>query len=137
MENKSLESEIIKLENQYWNAIKNGDIETMMSLSDDNCIITGAQGVTKVKRSDFPKLQSSDKKIYQLNDFKLKDHQITVINEDTVVVGYKVWEDLTVEGESVEIEAADASTWVRKNGKWVCTLHTESITGDPFGRDKH
>jgi hypothetical protein len=28
------------------------------------------------------------------------------------------------------------STWVRRNGGWVCALHTESILGDPFGRDK-
>lgn len=137
MENKNLETEIIKLENQYWNAIKDNDIETMMKLSDENCIITGAQGVSKIKRSDFPKMNDKDKRTYTLNEFKLKDHQITVLNEDTVVVGYKVWENLTVEGKPLEFEAADASTWVRRDGKWVCSLHTESIAGDPFGRDRH
>ncbi len=134
MENRNLETEIIKLENQYWNAIKDNDIETMMKLSDESCIITGAQGVSKIKRSDFPKMNDKGKRTYTLNEFKLKDHQITVINEDTVVVGYKVWENLTVEGKPVEFEAADASTWVRRDGSWVCSLHTESIAGDPFGR---
>ena len=33
-------------------------------------------------------------------------------------------------------DAADASTWVRRNGRWVCALHTESLKGDPFGRDR-
>tara|TARA_B110001454_G_C12723068_1_gene435680 strand:+ start:13097 stop:13504 length:408 start_codon:yes stop_codon:yes gene_type:complete len=134
VENKNLESEIIKLENRYWNAIKDNDVETMMKLSDENCIVTGAQGVTKVKRSDFPKMNAEGNKIYTLNDFKLKDHKITIVNEDIVVVGYNVWENLTVEGKPIELEAADASTWIRKDGKWVCVLHTESLVGDPFGR---
>jgi hypothetical protein len=25
---------------------------------------------------------------------------------------------------------------VRRNGQWVCALHTESMLGDPFGRDR-
>ena len=34
------------------------------------------------------------------------------------------------------LDLADTSTWVRKNGKWACALHSEAIAGDPFGRDK-
>ena len=25
---------------------------------------------------------------------------------------------------------------MRRNGKWLCALHTESVAGDPFGRDR-
>jgi catechol 2,3-dioxygenase-like lactoylglutathione lyase family enzyme len=35
-----------------------------------------------------------------------------------------------------EVDAEDASTWVRRNDHWVCALHTESLKGDPFGRDR-
>lgn len=45
-------------------------------------------------------------------------------------------EELTVDGKRVALDAADASTWVRRNGRWVCALHTESLAGDPFGRDR-
>ena len=48
----------------------------------------------------------------------------------------RVHEDLTVEGEPVSLDAADASVWVRREGHWRCAMHTESITGDPFGRDR-
>jgi hypothetical protein len=47
-----------------------------------------------------------------------------------------VHERLIVNGEPVTIDAADASTWVRREGQWRCALHTESIAGDPFGRDR-
>lgn len=48
----------------------------------------------------------------------------------------KVNERLTVDGKPLKLEAADASTWVRRGERWVCALHTEAITGDPFGRDR-
>ena len=41
-----------------------------------------------------------------------------------------------VDQEIIDLEAADASTWVRRDGQWYCALHTESPLGDPFGRDK-
>ena len=59
-----------------------------------------------------------------------------MLNDDVAIVPYKVHEELTVDGEPVSIDAADACTWVRRNGRWLCALHTESIAGDPFGRDR-
>ena len=60
-----------------------------------------------------------------------------MLGDEVAIVAYKVHEELTVEGEKVVIDAADASTWIRRDGAWVCALHTEAITGDPFGRDRH
>jgi hypothetical protein len=52
------------------------------------------------------------------------------------VIAYKVTEEMDVDGKPVTLKAADATTWVRKGGKWRAALHTESVLGDPFGRDK-
>ena len=52
------------------------------------------------------------------------------------VIAYKVIEDLLVDGAPLTLEASDASTWVRQDGRWLCALHTESVAGDPFGRDR-
>jgi hypothetical protein len=59
-----------------------------------------------------------------------------MLADDVAIVAYKVTEDLTVQGKPVHLEAADSSTWVRRDGRWVCALHTEAIAGDPFGRDR-
>ena len=59
-----------------------------------------------------------------------------MIGDDVAVLAYKVTEDLTVDGKAVHLEAADASTWARRDGRWVCVLHTESLAGDPMGRDR-
>ncbi len=44
--------------------------------------------------------------------------------------------ELKVDGEPVAFDAADTSTWVRRDGRWLCALHMESVAGDPFGRGR-
>jgi hypothetical protein len=59
-----------------------------------------------------------------------------MLGNDVAIVAYDVHEDLTVDGKRVSLDAADTSTWVRRSGSWVCALHTESLRGDPYGRDR-
>jgi hypothetical protein len=74
---------------------------------------------------------------WELRDFQLSDDaQVRKLSDDVAILAYNVHENLTVDGQPVSLDAADASTWVRRNGQWKCALHTESIAGDPFGRDR-
>lgn len=129
-----VEKQLLDLENQYWQAIKDKDAETAMRLSDDLCIVTGAQGVGKMDRKSLGAMLKSAK--YELHDFALNSAEVRLLSDDVAIVAYKVREQLTVEGKSVTLEAADASTWVKRDGQWVCALHTEALAGDPFGRDR-
>jgi hypothetical protein len=73
---------------------------------------------------------------WELKDFALSDFQIQVLTDDVVVVAYRVEEELVVDGSPLTLKAVDASTWARQGEDWVCALHTESILGDAFGRDR-
>jgi hypothetical protein len=75
---------------------------------------------------------------YSLDDFDLPDEDVKVrlLSDDVAVVAYKAHEDLTVDGEPVGLDVAESSTWIRRDGRWVCAQHTEAIVGDPFGRDR-
>jgi uncharacterized protein (TIGR02246 family) len=128
------EKHLQALERQYWQALKDGDAETAVRLTDDPCIVTGAQGVARIDRKALAAMFNTAN--YELKDFTVHDMQVRMLSDDVAIVAYKVREDLDVDGQSVTLEAADASTWVRRNGQWVCALHTESIAGDPFGRDR-
>jgi len=129
-----LESELIELETQFWNSMKKKDVQTAVRLTDDPCILTGAQGVSQIDRKAFAKMMETGD--WTLHDFKIADAKVQRLSDDVAVIGYKVHEDLTVDGQPVTLDAADASTWVRKNGRWVCAMHTEAIVGDPYGRDR-
>lgn len=69
----------------------------------------------------------------------IKDRDTTAAQRataDPCIVAYRVHEDLIVDDEPVSMDAADASVWVRTNGVWKCALHTESLIGDAYGRDR-
>lgn len=135
MENKALESEIFNLEKKFWNAMKEKDVATMMDLSDDQCIIAGPQGISKIHKNNFAAMMESEQS--RLLDFKLdEDYKVTILNDTAAVIAYKVREDLNVEGKSVTLNALDSSTWIKKGNRWVCSMHTEALSGDPYGRDR-
>jgi hypothetical protein len=128
------ERELLALERQYWQAIKAGDVETTARLSDETCIVTGAQGVGQLTRAQLKGMMSAG--TWKLEAFEISNAIVQLITDDVATVAYKVSEKLTVDGKSLTLEAADLSTWVRRNGSWVCAAHTESLAGDPFGRDR-
>jgi uncharacterized protein (TIGR02246 family) len=131
----TVENEVLSLEKQYWQAMKNRDADTVMRLTDDNCIVTGAQGIGRIERKALAGMVKNAK--YTLNSFELKDDaQVQMLSDDVALVAYKVHEDLTVDGKPVALDAAESSVWVRRDGRWVCAHHTEAIAGDPFGRDR-
>lgn len=136
MTTSNTEQQIYDLEKRYWQAIKDNDTDTMLSLTDDPCIVTGAQGIMKFNKAQFTEMVKGPQN-YKLQNFEFtNDYQVSVLDDNTAVIAYKVKESLDVAGKPIQLELAESSTWRRRNGKWVCCLHTETISGDPFGRDR-
>jgi uncharacterized protein (TIGR02246 family) len=134
MKTIAAEKEIIELERKFWQALQDQDVEAAQRMSDETCLLTGSQGVMSVNREQLAQMMRAGG--YTMNGFQVEDPQVRMVGDDVAIVAYKVREDLTVDGKPLTLEAADASTWVRRDGKWLCALHTESIKGDPFGRDR-
>jgi len=128
------DQEIIDLENQFWSAIRDGDADAASGMVYDTCLVTGAQGNSAIDPKMFAKLMEDPK--WTLHEFSFEKENVVFLNDDTAVIAYTVTEKLTVEGKPMTLKAADASTWVRRNDRWLCALHTESVLGDPYGRDK-
>lgn len=130
----TVETELLELENRYWQAIKDQDVEAAMRLTDFPCLVAGATGVGLIDKETFRKMMSGAS--WTLHEFEIKDSKVRLANDDVALVAYKVHEDLTVDGGKASLDAADTSVWVRRGGQWRCALHTESLAGDPYGRDK-
>ena len=131
----NVEQELLELEKRFWQALKDKDVGTAVALTDFPVVVTGAQGVGHLDQDSFAAMMAAPS--YTMRDFKLGDDaEVRLIGDDIAIVAYKAHEELTVDGEPVSLDVSDASTWVRRDGQWRCALHTESITGDPFGRDR-
>ena len=134
MSTVAIEQEIVDLEHKFWEALRTKDLGTAQRLLDDPSIVTGAQGVASLEPIQFAQMFESAE--WTLQDFKFEDVEARAVTEDVAVIAYQVTEQMTVDGKPLTLKAADASTWVRRDGRWVCVLHTESILGDPYGRDR-
>jgi uncharacterized protein (TIGR02246 family) len=127
---------LLDRERQFWNALQMKDAQRAASMTDDGCVIVGAQGVSSVDRQTMAKLTTEGE--WRLEQYSFDDQktQVRFLNDDIAIVAYKVNERVVVDGETLPIEANDSSVWVRRDGEWRCALHTESLAGDPFGRDR-
>ena len=131
----AVEKELLELERRYWQALQDGDADTAMKLTDDPCIVAGASGVASLDRKMMAGMMKQG--TWKLQHFAIDpDVKVKMIGDDVAVLAYTVHEELTVDDKPVKLQAADASTWVRRDGGWVCALHTEALAGDPFGRDR-
>jgi hypothetical protein len=131
-----VEKQLLDLERRYWQALQDRDDEAALALTDDPCIVAGAQGVASLDRATMSGMLKQG--TWKLEHFAIDpdDVKVKMIGDDVAVLAYTVHEELTVDGQPVKLQASDASTWVRRDGRWVCALHTEALVGDPFGRDR-
>jgi len=130
----SLEQDILALEKKFWQSMIDRDAAAGAALIGKSSIVTGAQGVGKIDRPTFTKMMTGGQ--WTLHKFDFSDVKFEQVRDDVAVIAYKVREELTVDGKRFTMDAADASTWVKEAGAWVCVLHTESVLGDPYGRDR-
>jgi hypothetical protein len=128
--------EVLELEKNFWNTMKTKDGRTAGQMTDDGCIVVGAQGVSAIDSASMEKMMADGKWELTQYAFDEKNTHVKFIGDDVAIVAYKVNESVVVDGKTLPIDANDSSVWVRRNGEWLCALHTESLAGDPFGRDK-
>jgi len=136
MQTQSRDRELLDIERRFWDAMKTKDAQRAAQMTDDGCIIVGAQGVSAIDGKMMGKLTSEGK--WQLEQFAIddKNSQVRFIGDDVAIVAYRVTERVAIDGQTLPVEANDSSVWVRRDGEWLCALHTESLAGDPFGRDR-
>lgn len=128
----ALKRQLISREQDYWMAIKEKDAGVAARLSDDPCMVVGAQGVRELSKGVLADMLEAS--TYELQSFTLDDVHFRRLGDDVAALAYRVNEDLTVDGERIRLQAFDSSVWMKRNGEWVCVVHTESPAGDAFGR---
>ncbi len=133
---QSNQQALLDLEKRFWDAMKTKDASNAARMTDDGCIIVGAQGVSAIDRQTMAKLTTEG--AWELRNYAIQDTnaQVRFIADDVAIVAYCVNESVFVDGQMVPVEANDSSVWVRRDGEWRCALHTESLAGDPYGRDR-
>ena len=128
--------DIIDLETRFWQSMVDGDIDASIALMPKESVVTGAQGVAVLKHADYRAMAKDSERLWKLKSFAFKDVKVIFPTEDVAVIAYTVTGEMDVEGKPTKLDAADATTWIKTDGEWLAALHTESLLGDAFGRDR-
>lgn len=126
------EQEIVDLEQAFFQTMVDKDVKSATEMVGDPAIVTGAQGASSIARTEFSKMMSES--TWELLDFALEEPKVNFPSDRVAVIGYKVRQTVRMDGKTHEMQAADASTWVRDGKRWLCVQHSEALLGDPFGR---
>jgi ketosteroid isomerase-like protein len=124
MQNQSsVTQELIGLEKKFWQAMQKKDLDTALSLTSFPCIVAGSQGVMSVDEDQFTEMFNSEGK---LQSFEIGGSpSIRLLDENTAIVAYDVHSVMTKDGRDQATDAIDTSTWIKRDGKWLCAHHTE------------
>ena len=130
------DQELLALERSYWDALKARDARTIGRLTAEESTVAGASGASVLGPSSIAKM--IEEASYTIKDYRIDPQSVHVnrICDDAVAISYGVHEDLEVDGKPVKLDAFDSSVWKQTENGWKCLLHTESIKGDAFGRDR-
>ena len=105
------EQELIDVERRFWNAMQEKDAAAASKLTDDRCVIVGAQGVSAIDSKTMAKLTSEGQWELKQYAFNEEARQIRFLTDDIAIVAYPVTERVVVDGETLPVEANDSSVW--------------------------
>lgn len=115
--NTKTQKEIVSLEEKYWDAMKNNDIEAAVSLTKFPCTVVSPKGAQRISEQEYRKMMSSNKGD-SYKEIEIKNPQVDILNKDTALISYSIQHN--------GMNMLDVSTWVNENGKWLCAFHAEN-----------
>jgi hypothetical protein len=103
---ETIERELLDLERRYWQALKDKNVDAAMELTDEPCVVAGAQGVGLIDHPTY--IRMMEHASWTIAAFEIGDDvQVRMLGDDTALLAYTVHEELEVDGEEVAFDAAD------------------------------
>lgn len=116
--------DIMELERQFWQAMVDMDIDTATSLLDDESVSVSGWGIRHFNPAGYRDMALAGQA--RITYFKFSDERVVFPTPDVAIASYKADQSFTMDGKSHDMTVYDTTTWVRKNGKWVASAHTET-----------
>src|SRR5690242_1053127 len=101
--NDTREREVLALEKRFWDTMKTKDGRGAGKMTDDGCIIVGAQGVSAIDAESMEKMMADGKWELKQYEFDDKNAQVKFIGDDVAIVAYRVNESLIVDGKPLPL----------------------------------
>jgi hypothetical protein len=118
--------DLIGLENKFWQSLVDEDTDTALDLLDEPALMVSSHGPMQFDHAGYRKMAEQGTMV--LKSFQLSDMNVVFPRDDMAVLTYRVKQAMAQRGQPGEIkqEMADSSVWTRKDGQWLCVMHTET-----------
>jgi hypothetical protein len=131
------DSTLIALEKKFWQSMVDEDTDTALGLLAEPSTMVSSHGAMSFDHEQYREMAENGSMV--IKSFELSDVKVVHPNDDTAVLTYRVKQAIAQRGEgaeTVEQEMADASVWLRKDGEWLCVMHTETELDDGAAKKK-
>ena len=91
MAQTGVEKALVELETQFWQAVQDQDAAAAKRLTDDSCLVTGSQGVSRIDHKALEGMMRAG--THTLERFDLSEFDVRLLSKDVALIGYKVHED--------------------------------------------
>ena len=120
------DSTLIALEKKFWQSMVDEDTDTALSLLNEPSMMVSSHGAMQFDHAQYRQMAEHGDMV--IKAFQLSDMHVMYPSDDTAVVTYHAKQTLSPRGKSekIEQEMADSSVWLRKDGEWLCVMHTET-----------
>ena len=116
-----LQSHIITLDTQGWEAWKNNDPKWFIANTSDSYVSISSTGISS--KADVVKGIPTD---CQVKDFSLAGFKFTQLDTNAVLLTYTATQDAVCGGEKAPSVVHVAVNYVRHDGKWLEIMYMQS-----------
>lgn len=113
-------AELVARERYFYDQLKAKNLEALPGIFDEDFNGVFAGGIL-TKNDEVEGFQAA-----VLEDYTFSNITVRFLSEDVGIIIYKAWIRGSYKGKDITGESYHTSTYVRKGGKWLMTLHTEA-----------
>lgn len=123
---KAVEVLVRDLEQQRYRCLVDGDTRGFARLCHPDLIFLHATGETESRESYLAKLTTGR---YTYNRVERPIHSVSIVDETAIVLG-DVIAELSVEGETLQLQNRVLATWVQTDQGWLLLGHAGLALGN-------
>ncbi len=116
---------IVELEQRFWQALVDKDVEAATALISEEALVTGPQGTMRITPEKYGEMVR--RASWTLESFEFSDVDVVFPTDDVALLTYKARQKGEMNGKPMDQLCADSSVWVNSGDRWTCPLHTETV----------
>ena len=116
--------EIERLERAFWQSLVDRDAPAARGMLAPEALMVSSHGTMRFDPAQYEKMLLDPK--HGLLEYTLSDMDVLFPSDDVAIATYRAHQRMRMDGNEMEQDVCDSSTWVKVDGAWKCAAHTES-----------